>query len=416
MSVGAAVNKAPPMEGRPIYLDYNATTPIDRDVAAAMQPLLADGFGNPSSGHLYGRVAKQAVDAARASVAALIGCFQDEVLFTSGGTESNNWAIKGAARRARAAGRGARVVTTAVEHPAVAEVAAYLREDEGFEVATVPVSPDGVAAADDVVAAATVPGTVLVSIMHANNEVGSLQPVAEVAARLAGRGILVHTDASQSVGKVPLSWRDLDVDLLTIAGHKLYAPKGVGALVVRRGTDLGKLMHGAGHEGGMRAGTESTVLIAALGKACEIARVGMERHVSHAREMRDSLLAELEAQFAAAPFHISYRVNGPPDPALRLPNTLSISIAGISAPELIETVQRQVALSAGSACHAGSTAVSPVLEAMGVPREYALGTLRLSVGRETTLEEVRVAADVVASAVQRLLVREREKGTSKAHG
>ena len=373
----------------PIYLDYNATTPIDPEVAAAMEPCIREHFGNPSSTHAYGVEARRIVEKARGQAAALLNCSPGEILFTSGGTESNNHAVKGAARANRH--RGNHIVTSAVEHPAVSEVCASLAA-EGFEVSVIPVDGTGLI---DLAALERAIGerTVLVSVMHANNEVGTVQPIGEIVRMARGRGILVHTDAAQSVGKIPVDVSDLGVDLLTVAGHKLYAPKGVGALFIREGVRLAPFMHGAGHESGRRAGTENVIGIAGLGKACEIVRRDLEADGARMRRTRDRLQEGLLRAVA------DVRVNGHPEK--RLPNTLSVSFRGIDAGMLLGAMGG-LAASAGAACHGASVEVSKTLRAMGVPLEWARGTIRLSTGRYTTEGEVDKAVEIIASAVKQL--------------
>jgi cysteine desulfurase len=374
---------------RPVYLDYNATTPVDPRVFEAMRPYLREEFGNPSSSHPYGVRARQAVERARAQVAGLLGCSPGEVLFTSCGTESNNLAIRGACMARR--GRGRHIVTTAVEHPATTEVCRGL-EREGFTVTIVDV--DGTGLADPAAVEAALTGeTVLVTVMHANNEVGTIQPVAEIAAAARARGIAVHTDAAQSPGKIPVDARRLGVDLLSVAGHKLYAPKGVGALYVREGTRLECFMRGAGQERGLRPGTESVPLIVGLGEACEIARRDLERNAAHMKAMRDRLHGGLDGALEGI------RLNGHPEK--RLPNTLSLGFPGLEAPLLLEAM-KGVAASAGSACHAGAVDVSPVLLAMKVPPDCAAGTVRFSTGRSTTADEIDRAVEEIVTAVRGL--------------
>jgi cysteine desulfurase len=375
---------------KPIYLDYNGTTPHDPEVVAAMRPFLEEEFGNPSSGHPYAVAPRQAVDAARRQVAGLLNCTPGEVVFTSGGTEANNWAIIGSARAL--SDRGNHIVTTAFEHPAVLNVCAFL-EKEGFEVTYLPVGADGVVDPADV-AAALRPETVLITIMHANNEVGTIQPVAEIAALAKAKGIRVHTDAAQSLGKIPVDVRALGVDLLSLAGHKLYAPKGVGALYIRKGTVLGSFMHGAGQEDGRRAGTENVLLIAGLGKACEIAARDLARNRRHMQAMRERLYAALTAAIPEV------RLNGHAEK--RLPNTLSLSFRGLEANRILEAIGPEVAASAGAACHAGRVEISHVLRAMGVPEAWAKGTLRLTTGRMTTADEIDRAAMVIIAAARQL--------------
>ncbi len=375
---------------KPIYLDYNGTTPHDREVIAAMRPYLESVFGNPSSAHWYGIQPKQAVEKARRQVAGLVHCRPEEILFTSGGTESNNHAIQGAARALKAKRR--HIITSAFEHPAVLEVCRHLSA-EGFETTYVPVDAQGMVAPGDI-AKAIRPDTILITIMHANNEVGTIQPIAEIAALARARGIVMHTDAAQSLGKIPVDVQSLGVDLLSVAGHKLYAPKGIGALFVRQSLTLEKFCHGAGQEKGQRAGTENVLEIVGLGQACEIAARDMNANMAHLRAMRDRLHQGIAARLQ------DVRLNGHPDQ--RLPNTVSLAFKKIIANRLLEEIGLEVAASAGAACHADTVAVSHVLEAMQVPLEWAQGTLRFSVGRMTTAEEVDRAVEVVARAVSKL--------------
>ena len=378
----------------PIYLDYNATTPIDREVADAMRPYLDEHFGNPSSTHWYGVQTKNAVERARRQVADLLHCEPDELIFTSGGSESNNYAVKGAALANR--DRGNHIITSAIEHPAVLEVCRYL-EKNGFKVTYLPVDEYGMVDVGDVEKAIT-PQTILISIMHANNEVGTIQPISEIAAIARGRGIVMHTDAAQSVGKISTNVEDLGVDLLSVAGHKLYAPKGIAALFVRHGTRLEKLIHGADHEQNRRAGTENVLEIVGLGKACEIAARELDERANHMKEMRDRLhegLKDLDG----------VKLNGHPEK--RLPNTLSISFANIEANAILSEIEG-IAASAGAACHSDSIDVSHVLTAMNVPLEYAMGTIRFSTGKMTTADEVDRAIEIVVGAVRRLKPSEAE--------
>ena len=364
------------MDKEPIYLDYNASTPIAPEVVEAMLPFLRQHFGNPSSAHWAGAPAKQAVEKARAQVANLVGCEPDEVVFTSGGTEANNHAIKGVFFALRS--RGDHIVTTQIEHPAVLNPCRFL-ETLGAKVTRLPVDGTGLVNPDDVRRAIT-PRTILVSVMHANNEVGTVQPVAEIARIAHEQGVLVHSDAAQSVGKIPASVKELGVDLLSIAGHKLYAPKGVGALFIRRGVELEPLLHGAGHEAGRRAGTENVLLDVALGAACELVSKDMDALARHQANLRDHLLAGLKSLYGDA-----VHLNG--HPVKRLPNTLNISFAGRLGSEVLATLQT-VAASTGSACHSGRPELSPVLAAMGVPESIGLGAVRFSLGRSTTREEI----------------------------
>ena len=374
----------------PIYLDYNGTTPHDPAVIGAMRPFIDTEFGNPSSSHWYGIAPKQAVNRARGQVADLLGCRPAEVVFTSGGTESNNHAIAGVARALR--DRGRHIVTTAVEHPAVLAVCRDL-ETRGWSLTVVPV--DGLGRVDATrVAAAFRPDTILVSVMHANNEVGTVQPVAEIAALAHQRGILVHTDAAQSVGKIPVNVDDLGVDLLSVAGHKVYAPKGIGALYIRENTPVTPFCRGAGQEGGRRGGTENVPWIVGLGEACAIAGRILPQAAERMGRLRDRLWDKLSACRA------DVQING--HPTERLPNTLSVSFKNLEANRILEEIGLDVAASAGAACHADTVEISHVLQAMEIDPEWAKGTLRFSVGRPTTEDEIDRAAEVVRAAVARL--------------
>ena len=374
----------------PIYLDYNGTTPHDPEVIAAMRPFLETEFGNPSSSHWYGIRPKKAVEAARRQVAGLLNCQPQELFFTSGGTESNNHAIKGMARVLREKGR--HLITTTVEHPAVLEVCRHL-EQEGFETTRVDVDDTGMVDVDDI-AAAIRPDTILISVMHANNEVGTIQPIEEISALARGKGIVMHTDAAQSSGKISTDVQRLGVDLLSVAGHKLYAPKGIGALFVRKGLIPEKFCHGAGQEMGWRAGTENVLEIVGLGKACEMADRSLEHTQTHLKTMRDRLHQGLLDRVE------DIRLNGHPN--RRLPNTLSLSFKGLEANRILEEIGLEVAASAGAACHSDTVTLSHVLEAMQVPIEWAKGTVRFSTGRMTTRQEIERAVEVVVQAVQQL--------------
>ena len=371
-------------------MDYNATTPIAPEVAAAMRPWLEQYFGNPSSVHAYGVKAKMAVEEARKQVAALINCSPSEIIFTSGGTESNNYAIKGIALANKH--KGNHIITSAVEHPAVFEVCRYL-EKQGFEVTTIPVDEYGVVKTD-LLKKAVKPETILITVMHANNEVGTVQPVEEIAEIAKEHGIFFHSDAAQSIGKIPVDVKKMQVDLLSIAGHKLYAPKGIGALYIRNGVHLEKLIHGADHEQNLRAGTENVLEIVGLGKACELAMEHLEENMNHYAKTRDYLQKLLQE---ALP---DIKINGHPEK--RLPNTLSVSFPRVEANTLIDRLEG-VAASAGAACHSESVDVSAVLEAMLVPLDYAMGTIRFSTGRNTTMQDVKKAADEIIETVRKLM-------------
>ena len=375
---------------KPIYLDYNATTPHDPEVIEAMQPFLKEEFGNPSSSHYYGQKPRQAVTRAREQVASLLNCKPQEIIFTSGGTEANNHAIIGVAEAFSQEGN--HIITSRIEHPAVLEVCAYLERDD-FEITRLPVDDTGLVNPLDVVAAVT-PRTLLITIMHANNEVGSIQPISEIAQIAKAHGILLHTDAAQSVGKIPVEVDTLGVDLLSIAGHKIYAPKGVGALFIREDIKLSNLMRGAGQEFGVRPGTENVLEIVGLGKACEIAKRDLEQNMTHMQQMRDRLYEGLNTNCGDT------RLNG--HLQKRLPNTLSISFAGLEANRLLDAIGPEVAASAGAACHSDTIEVSGVLQAMDVPLNWAKGTLRLTTGRRTTQADIDRAVEVISTAVKQL--------------
>jgi cysteine desulfurase len=375
---------------QPIYLDYNGTTPHDPEVIGAMRLFLETEFGNPSSSHWYGIRPKKAVAKARRQVAALLNCQPSEVFFTSGGTESNNHAIKGMVRALRDKGR--HIVTSTVEHPAVLEVCRHL-EHEGFATTYVEVDDNGRVPVD-AMAAAIRPDTVLITIMHANNEVGTIQPITEIAGLTRQRGICMHTDAAQSVGKIETDVQRLNVDLLSVAGHKVYAPKGIGALYVRKGMLPEKFCHGAGQEMGWRGGTENVMEIVGLGKACEMAERSLDHGKRHLLAMRDRLHRGLADQLD------EMRLNGHPEE--RLPNTLSLSFKGLEANRILEEIGLEVAASAGAACHADTVTLSHVLAAMGVPLEWAKGTVRFSTGRMTTDDQIDHAVEAIVKAVEML--------------
>jgi cysteine desulfurase len=374
---------------KPVYLDYNATTPLTKEVVEAMRPFLAEYFGNPSSQHFYGRITAQAIESSRRQVAGLIRAHSSEIIFTSGGTESNNLALCGAARAY--AGQRRHIVTSAVEHPAVTEVCIYLGE-EGFEITTLKVDEFGLVSPQDLQAALR-PDTLLVSVMHANNEVGTIQPIQALAALAHEAGALFHTDAAQSVGKIPVDINELGVDLLSIAGHKLYAPKGVGALFIRQGTRLEPVTFGASQENGLRPGTENVLEIVGLGRAAQIAQQDLEANMVHFQKMRDLLQEGLLTAIGEE----NVSINGHPEK--RLPNTLSICFKGFRANELQDMISVDVAASAGAACHADQVEISGTLAAMGIPIDWAQGTLRFSVGRMTTDQEINRAIHAIIHAV-----------------
>ena len=369
-----------------IYLDYNASTPIDPLVASAMQPLLKEWYGNPSSGHWASVPAKVALENARVKVAVLLGCASDEIVFTSGGTEANNLALKGLFFRR--CGRPSHVITSQIEHPATLEPCSFLGE-LGAKITPVRVDGTGLVDPDDIRRAIT-SDTFLISIMHANNEVGTIQPIVEISKIAYEHGIPLHTDAAQSVGKIPTKVDELGVALLSVAGHKVYAPKGIGALYVRRGIELEPLIHGAGHEGGRRAGTESALLATALGAACDVAQswIGTPR----LERLRDLFWELLQAAFGNRVV-----LNG--HPGSRLPNTLNVSFVDRVGADILARMPR-VAASTGSACHAGEITLSPVLRAMGIAPEIGMGAIRFSLGRNTTQEQIEEVVEQLTRIVR----------------
>jgi cysteine desulfurase len=375
---------------KPIYLDYNATTPHDPEVIAAMRPFFEEEFGNPSSSHYYGSKPKQAVIKAREQIASLLNCQPKEIVFTSGGTESNNFAIKGCA--AVFGHKGNHIITSQIEHPAVIEVCRFL-ETIGFEITYLPVDGFGRVNVADLTAAIK-KQTILISVMHANNEVGTVQPIDEIGRLAKKHGIILHTDAAQSVGKIPVDVNRLGVDLLSIAGHKVYAPKGVGALYIRKGLAPAKLMHGAGQEMAVRPGTENVLEIVGLGMACEIAGRDLEKNMIHMKAMADRLYEGIKKECNQV------RLNG--HPQKRLPNTLSISFLGLEANRILDAIANEVAASAGAACHSDLVKISDTLKAMNVPLEWAKGTLRLTTGRMTIAADIDKAVRVIGTAVKKL--------------
>ncbi len=372
----------------PIYLDYNATTPIRKEVVEAMLPYLTQHFGNPSSGHIYGERAQRAVERARRQVAQLLGAAADEIIFTSGGTEASNLAIRGFVE---AADGPQHVVTSVIEHPATRAPCDWLREG-GHAVQAISVDANGQVRLDEAAALITAQ-TGLVTVMHANNETGALQPIRELSRLAKEAKAVLHTDAAQSLGKVPVQVDALGVDLLTVAGHKLYAPKGVGALYVRRGTPVAPFALGAGHEGGMRPGTENVASIVGLGRACELARAELDQNAAHMRTVRDELWARLAASIDGL------QQNGSTEE--RLPNTLNLRFPGVSGMAVLEAAP-EIAASTGSACHEGGEQASSVILAMGIDAKQALGSVRLSVGHETTSAQAQAAAEALTRAFSQL--------------
>jgi len=379
----------------PIYLDFNATTPVADEVIEAVQPFLFAVFGNPSSSHRYGRIAAEGLAQARHQVAQLIGANDDEIIFTANATEANNLALLGVTSALSARGSARRqIVVSAIEHPAVMEPAKHLKT-QGWALEVLPVDAMG-QVSEELAKRVVGPATAIVSVMHANNEIGTVQPVRAIAAIASDAGALMHTDASQSLGKISVNVDDLGVDLLTIAGHKLYAPKGVGALYVRRGTPITSISFGATQERGLRPGTENVALAVGLGAAADLARRTLEKTGEVMQRRRDNLHEQL------AELVPGLRLNG--HPTDRLPNTLNVSFPRVDGARLLAACS-EVAASTGSACHSGTEEVSGVLASMGIPYEHARGAVRLSVGRSTTEQEVEKAAVALASAWRRLVSR-----------
>jgi len=373
------------MKMKEIYLDYNASTPVDPAARAAMMPYLKESFGNPSSSHTLGRTERDAVDTARRQVADLLGAEPDEIVFTSGGTEANNHVIKGVAWTKRE--RGRHVITTAIEHPAVINPCRFL-ERQGCEVTYVPVDNRGTVDPQSIIE--EIRGdTILISIMHANNEVGTVQPIEEIADIAREAGIWMHTDAAQSCGKIETNVRKLDVDFLSIAGHKLYAPKGIGALFIRKGIEIEPLHHGAGHEQGRRAGTESVPAVVALGAAADVAmKVDETERLVRLRDRLHAGLCEALGDDVVLLGHAEQR----------LPNTLAVGFRGRIGAEILAACP-DICASTGAACHSSVRKRSAVLEAMNIPEDIAFGAVRFSVGRGTTEPEIDRAIEQLRHAV-----------------
>lgn len=383
---------------KPIYLDYNATTPVDPAVFRAMLPFLGDSedrslgnFGNPSSTHLYGLEANRAVEKARSRVAALLNASPSEIIFTGGGSEASNQAIKGAVFATGRSWQDAHLIISAIEHPATYSPCHFL-QSLGCSLTTIPVDGQGMVDPDDVRRAIT-PRTRLVSIMHSNNELGTLMPIAEIAKICRERQVWMHADAAQSLGKLPVDVQDLGVEFLTIAGHKLYVPKGVGALYVRAGIEIPNLVHGAGQERGRRAGTENVPYVVALGKAAELAEVSFPDASEHLLTLRERLYSRLKERVGD-----SLVLNG--HPTQRLPNTLNVSFLGSIGSELLEDAP-EVAASTGAACHEGKFIMSPIFHSLGSSEEVGRGAVRLTVGRFTTADEVDLAAEALVRAYRK---------------
>ncbi len=367
---------------QPIYLDYNATTPLDPAVVESMKPALSLLFGNPSSSHLPGIEARKQLENARLQVAGFLHCQPEEIVFTSGGTESNNHALKGIAYASTQ--RGKHIITSTIEHPAILEVCRYLQR-QGYEITYVGVDSMGIIDLDELESAIR-KDTILITVMHANNEIGSIQPIPEISKLARKNNIPFHTDAAQSAGKIPVDVKKLGVDLLSLAGHKIYGPKGIGALYIRSGLAIEKLIHGADHERNRRAGTENVHQIIGLGKACEIAGRDLEINRQTMQRTRDALFDSIRESIPDVLW------NG--DPENCLPNTLSLSFPGVDA-QLILSGMEGVAASAGAACHAEHTDISHVLNAIGLSTEQSIGTIRFSTGKMTTMDEIRSASRMI---------------------
>jgi len=372
----------------PIYLDYNATTPIDKEVAAVMIEYIQTHFGNPSSSYEIGKHSKEAINHARKQVADLINARPDEILFTSCATESNNLAIRGIALQNQH--KGKHIITSSIEHPAVIEVCKYLAS-MGFEITYLPVDNSGKVNPKDAEKEIRI-DTILISIMHSNNEVGTIQPIAEIAELAKQNGVIFHTDAAQSVGKIEVNVQDVDIDLLTIAGHKLYAPKGIGALYIKKETHLRNILFGAGQENGLRPGTENLVHIVALGKACEIAKRDFNRNFDHMLACKTYLLNGLRNMIGE-----KLHVNG--DLSNCLPNTLSVAFEGVDSHVLASEIGKDVYISTGSACHADVLEISSVLKAMKISPAIGAATVRISTGKYTTFEEIDRAVEIISKTV-----------------
>lgn len=371
-----------------IYLDNNASTPVDPEVAEAVIFALRNNFGNPSSSHKAGRTAREAVETAREMVASLINASPHEIFFTSGGTESNNIAITGIASK----NKGGHIITSIIEHPSVMNTCRHL-EENGFEITYVPAGRDGRVSAEDVERVIR-HDTILVTIMHANNETGVLQPLKEIGEVTRQRNIPFHTDAAQSAGKIPVKADELNIDMLTIAAHKFYGPKGIGALYIRKGLTIKPIMSGAAHESGLRPGTENVPAIAGFGKACELSSRYTGLWASQTLSLTTMLYNGLRQRAG------SITLNG--HETLRLPNTVNISVRGVDAADLLERLGERVAASSGSACHAGSRKPSSILLSMGISEQDALSSIRLSTGKDNTEKEIMEAIDIISASIETL--------------
>jgi len=376
---------------RRIYLDYAATTPTDPEVVKAMLPYFGDSFGNPSSAHSFGQEAREAIETARNKVASLLGANPAEIVFTGGGTESDNFAIKGIAYANR--NRGNHIITSSIEHHAVTEPCHFL-ERQGFEVTVVPVDRDG-RVDPDAVAKAITDRTILISIMHANNEIGTIQPIAAIGKIARERGTYLHTDAVQTFGHIPFTVEDLDVNLLSLSAHKLYGPKGVGALYIRKGTRIVPFMHGGEQESKRRASTHNVPGIVGLSRAVEVAKERMGEEIKTQTHLRDRLIRGILERIERS------RLNG--HPAERLPNNVNVSVEFVEGESMLLSLDMEgIACSTGSACSSGSLDPSHVLLAIGLSHQMAHGSLRFSLGRYTEEKDIDRVLEVLPSVVERL--------------
>lgn len=369
-----------------IYLDNNASTPVDKEVADEMSSVIHSFFGNPSSNHYFGFRAKACVEKARLQTAELLGASPEEIFFTSGGTESNNLAIIGTAARCK---RG-HIITSVIEHPSVLNPCRYL-ENAGFDVTYLGVDNQGRIILSELEKALR-QDTILITIMHANNETGVLQPVAEAGGMARHAGISFHTDAAQTVGKIPVGVNQINADMLTVVPHKFYGPKGIGALYVRKGVNLNPIFFGAGHEGGLRPGTENVPGIAGTGKACELANRHINERISSSKKLADMFFSGLKKKTP------SIRLNG--HAALRLPNTVNVCIPGSDSIDLLSAIKDKLAASPGSACHSNLKKPSAVLTAMGLSDRDAMSSVRFSTGKDNTEEEICMAIEIISEAIR----------------
>ena len=373
------------------YMDHSATSPVNPEVLKEMLPYFTESFGNASTLYALGREARTAMENARKQVASLIGAQPNEIYFTSGGTESDNIAIKGTTSKLK--NKGNHIITSDIEHPAVEETCKYL-EKNGYQVTYLPVGEEGIVKVSDVEAAIT-PETILITVMHANNEIGTIQPIKEIGALAREKGIYFHTDAVQSVGKIPVNVEDMNVDLLSISAHKLYGPKGVGVLYIRRGVQIDPLFHGGGHERGMRPGTENIPGIVGLGKACQIAEENLEKNMEYVSSLRDRLI-----QGVLGKIEQSY-LNG--HPTKRLPNNANFRFSSIEGESLVLQLDAKgINASTGSACSSKKLEPSHVLMAIGLKEVDAHGSLRISLGTENTLQDIDYTIDAIDEVVERL--------------